>query len=245
MIPIKDDNPTRITPYVTWTLLAINIGVFALQFSVQSSGGPQAAQEMIYSFGLVPAVLIGERQLPPEIAVLPAEATIFTSMFMHGGLLHLGGNMLYLWIFGNNIEDSMGHGRFIVFYLLCGIAAAFAQVAVNPGSTVPMVGASGAISGVLGAYLLLFPRAHVLVLLPIFVFIQILRLPALIVLGLWFVFQLLSGVSAGAGTGGGVAFWAHIGGFVAGMALIFLFRKDGFAGARRHSGGRGGRGPWG
>jgi membrane associated rhomboid family serine protease len=242
MIPIKDDNPTRITPYVTWTLMAINIGVFVLQFMAQSAGGPQAAQELVYSFGLIPAVLLDQRQLPPDLAVLPAEATIFTSMFMHGGLLHLGGNMLYLWIFGNNIEDSMGHGRFLVFYLLCGIAAAFAQVTVNPASTVPMVGASGAISGVLGAYLVLFPRAHVLVILPIFFFIQLLRLPALVVLGLWFVFQLLSGVSAGDGGGGGVAFWAHIGGFVAGMVLIFLFRSNDFR-SRRSFMGR--RGPWG
>ena len=154
---------------------------------------------------------------------MPPTLTVFTSMFMHGGWMHLIGNMLYLWIFGNNIEDSMGHVRFVIFYLLCGVAAVFAQALPNTDSTIPMIGASGAISGVLGAYLLLFPRAHVLVLIPLGFYAHTTRLPAMVVLGFWFLLQLLNSALADPGQGG-VAFGAHIGGFIAGMVLLPLFK---------------------
>ncbi len=218
LIPLRDDNPTRSTPVVSYGI----IGACVLVYLWQASLGPSAGQAAVYALGLVPAVLLQGASLPPEIALLPPVATVFTSMFLHGGWLHLIGNMLYLWIFGDNIEDSMGHGRFIVFYLLCGIAAALAQALPAPGSEIPMVGASGAISGVLGAYLILHPRAHVLVLVPLGVFSQVTRLPAVLVLGLWFLLQLISEI--GAPEGAGVAFRAHIGGFMAGMALIPFFK---------------------
>jgi membrane associated rhomboid family serine protease len=158
--------------------------------------------------------------------MVPAVMTPVTAMFLHGGWMHLIGNMLYLWIFGNNVEDAMGHGRFIAFYAVCGLAAAAAQAALDPASRIPMIGASGAIAGVLGAYALLYPRAKVLVLIPIFVIFTTVRLPALWVLGGWFVLQLINGALADP-AGGGVAWWAHIGGFAAGLALIWLFkRKD-------------------
>jgi membrane associated rhomboid family serine protease len=222
MIPLKDDNPTEIRPLVSYTVLAACVAVFLWQFSLV-----QAAQrEMVFALGMVPAVLFGQASLPPDVALVPPVATLFTSMFLHGGWMHLIGNMLYLWIFGDNVEDAMGHTRFLVFYLLCGLAAALAQAALNPGSEVPMVGASGAISGLLGAYLVLHPKAHVLVLIPLGVFTQIVRLPALVVLLLWFGLQLFQQLGSPGG-GGGVAFMAHIGGFVAGMVLILLFKRRG------------------
>ncbi|HEY5790492.1 MAG TPA: rhomboid family intramembrane serine protease [Gammaproteobacteria bacterium] len=176
----------------------------------------------MYSFGMIPAVLFDRVALPDALARIPAEVTVLTSMFMHGGWLHLLGNLLYLWIFGNNVEDRFGHLRFLLFYLLCGIAAALAQALSAPGSEVPMVGASGAISGVLGAYLLLWPRARILVLVPLGIIFWTLRLPALVVLGLWFALQLVSSLATDPGQGG-VAFLAHVGGFVAGMVLLPLF----------------------
>jgi membrane associated rhomboid family serine protease len=221
LIPLRDDNPTRSTPVVSYGI----IGACVLVYLWQATLGPSAGQAAVYALGLVPAVLLQGASLPPEIALIPPTATVFTSMFLHGGWLHLIGNMLYLWIFADNIEDSMGHGRFIVFYLLCGIAAALAQALPAPGSEIPMVGASGAISGVLGAYLILHPRAHVLVLVPLGFFSQITRLPAVLVLGLWFLLQLISEI--GAPLGAGVAFRAHIGGFMAGMALIPFFKYRG------------------
>ena len=221
MIPLHDDNPTSITPFITIGVVVSCVLVFLWQFAQ----GPGAQQQVIVSLGLIPAVLFGHVQLDPEVVRVAPAATLLTSMFMHGGWLHLIGNMLYLWIFGNNVEDAMGHGRFLLFYLLCGLAAAMAQALPDPSSTIPMVGASGAISGVLGAYLLLYPKARVLVLIPLGFFTQMVRLPAIWVLGLWFVIQLLSGL-ASAGSQGGVAFGAHIGGFVAGMALIPWFRHS-------------------
>jgi membrane associated rhomboid family serine protease len=179
-------------------------------------------EESVYAYGLIPGVLLGGEHLPPELAVVPPWMTVFTSMFLHGSLMHLLGNMLYLWIFGDNIEDRFGHGRYLFFYVVCGIAAALAQALPDPHSQVPMVGASGAISGVLGAYALMYPRAHVTVLIPLGFFSQLTRLPALLVLGLWFVLQLASNMLA-AGAGAGVAFRAHIGGFVAGMLLMPVF----------------------
>jgi membrane associated rhomboid family serine protease len=217
MIPLHDDNPTRTFPFVSVFFIVVNIAIFIFEVSLPN---PQAVEAFFASYALVPAELT---QSPS----LPVIGTIFSSMFLHGGWLHLIGNMLYLWVFGNNIEDSVGHIRFIIFYLVCGVGAAGTQVFIHPDSTIPMVGASGAVSGVLGAYLLIYPRARVLVLVPIWIFLKFVRVPAWIVLLLWFGLQLLSGaVSLGQVASGGVAFWAHIGGFVAGMLLIPVFKKS-------------------
>jgi membrane associated rhomboid family serine protease len=219
LIPLKDDNPTRGFAVITVALIGACIAVFLWQVSL----GDRAGQLAVYRFGVVPGALLDYLARPPELHAVPDWATVFTSMFLHGGWMHLIGNMLYLWIFGDNVEDAMGGVRFLAFYLICGIAAVAAQALPAPTSAVPMIGASGAISGVLGAYLLLHPRAHVLVLIPLGLFSQIIRLPAMLVLGLWFGLQLLSEIIAGEGSG--VAFRAHIGGFVAGMALVHLFRR--------------------
>ncbi len=234
MIPLHDDNPTTIKPVITVALIVACAMVFLWQFSL----GEFSSLKAIYSLGVVPAVLLGSGRLPPELAAVPTELTLLTSMFLHGGWMHLIGNMLYLWIFGNNIEDAMGHGRFVAFYAVCGIAAGLAQALQDPGSTVPMIGASGAISGVLGAYLLLYPKARVLVLIWLGFFIHTVRLPAGYVLGFWFVLQYFNALVSGQ-AGGGVAWWAHIGGFITGMALILVFRHKNVP----LFGGR--RGPWG
>ncbi|MFQ5643402.1 MAG: rhomboid family intramembrane serine protease [Thiogranum sp.] len=218
MIPLHDDNPTRITPYVTIGFITISVLVFLWQLSLGA-----AVQHAVYSLGMIPATLLGGKSLPDELVMIPAWMTLFTSMFMHGGWMHLIGNMLYLWIFGNNVEDAMGHTRFIVFYLVCGVAAALTQALPDTGSEIPMIGASGAVSGILGAYLLMYPHARVLVAIPIGIIITTLRIPAVYVLGFWFLMQLISSALAG-GQQGGVAFGAHIGGFIAGMALIPLFK---------------------
>jgi membrane associated rhomboid family serine protease len=219
LIPLHDDNPTELVPVVTVALIAACVLVFLWQ----SGLGDQGNEAAVISLGVIPAVLLDRVELPPELALVPAGLTPLTSMFLHGGFMHLAGNMLYLWIFGNNVEDAMGHVRFVIFYLLCGIAAVFGQVLQNPGSEIPMIGASGAISGVLGAYLLLYPQARVLVAIPLGLIVQTMRLPAAIVLGLWFVIQIFSSVAAGDGPG--VAWFAHIGGFVAGLVLITVFRR--------------------
>lgn len=218
MFPLHDDNPTRITPVVTIVFIVMCVSVFFWQFSL----GPRFEQAM-YSFGAIPAVIFGHKDLPATLDIVPSWTTVFTSMFMHGGWMHLIGNMLYLWIFGNNVEDSMGHARFIIFYILCGIAAFLAQSLPETQSAIPMVGASGAISGVLGAYLLLYPHARVLVAIPIGFIIHTTRLPAGWVLAFWFVLQIVSSLLAG-DQQGGVAFGAHIGGFIAGMVLIPFFK---------------------
>ncbi|MCC6714564.1 MAG: rhomboid family intramembrane serine protease [Gammaproteobacteria bacterium] len=220
MIPLHDDNPTRIAPVVTMVTIAACALVFLWQMSLGGEGGQRA----VYSLGVIPAVLFDRAELPAELALVPAEATVFTSMFLHGGIMHLVGNMLYLWIFGNNVEDAMGHVRFAIFYLLCGVAAAVGQAWMHPDSQVPMIGASGAISGVLGAYLLLYPHARVLTVVPLGLYAPIVRLPALLVLGFWFVMQLFASAAAGGGGKGGVAWFAHIGGFIAGMVLIPFFK---------------------
>jgi membrane associated rhomboid family serine protease len=220
LIPLRDDNPSATPPVVTIAFIVLCVLVFLWQLSFGADGG----QRIVYALGVVPAVLLGQGQLPPDLSLVSPWMTIFTSMFMHGGWMHLIGNMLYLWIFGDNVEDSMGHGRFIVFYLACGAAAVFAQALPDPSSTVPMVGASGAISGVLGAYLLLYPHARVLVAIPFGFYLHTMRIPAGLVLVLWFGLQLLSNAMAQAGQGG-VAFRAHIGGFVAGMILIPIFKQ--------------------
>jgi membrane associated rhomboid family serine protease len=219
-IPLYDDNPTSRPAVMTWALIAACVLAFLWQVSLGPAGGERA----VYGLGVIPVVLFGRAELPPELALVPSWATILTSMFLHGGWLHLLGNMLYLWIFGNNVEDAMGPGRFLAFYLLCGTAAALAQSLAGPLSTVPMIGASGAIGGVLGAYLMLHPRANVYLLVVIVFFVRFISVPAALVLGLWFVMQFLSGASTPVG-GGGVAFWAHVGGFVAGMVLVPVFKR--------------------
>ena len=173
-------------------------------------------------YALIPSELLGGQDLPPRIS-LPLWATLITSIFLHGGIMHVVGNMLYLWIFGDNVEDAMGPIRFLIFYLLCGLAAAFAQIAVGPGSSIPMVGASGAIAGVLAAYFMLYPHNRILTLVPLFFFLRLVSLPAVFLLGFWFVLQLINGAGS-VGGGGGVAYFAHIGGFVAGLLLVFPFR---------------------
>jgi len=225
MIPLRDDNPTRTFPLVTIVLIVLNVLVFFYQFSIGL--GTSAFQ-----YGLIPAELTQQAdlvyggrgtELPPGVGVYnlnPAWFTIFTSMFMHGGLMHILGNMWYLWIFGNNVEDAMGKGRFIAFYLLSGIAAAALQIVLGPGSHIPMVGASGAIAGVLGAYLLLFPGSRVLCIIPLGFVWFTRELPAWLVLGFWFVLQLISGLGAlGMQQTGGVAYAAHVGGFIFGLVF--------------------------
>jgi membrane associated rhomboid family serine protease len=219
MIPLHDDNPISIRPVVTVFLIAACAAAFLWQLSLGGDGFERA----VYGLGLIPAVLFGSAGLSAELAMAPASFTVFSSMFLHGGWMHLIGNMLYLWIFGNNIEDSMGHFRFIVFYLLCGVAAALAQALSAPASQIPMIGASGAVSGVLGAYLLLFPHARVQMVVPMGLVLHTFRLPAMVVLGLWIGFQLISSAITSS-EGGGTAWFAHIGGFVAGMVLIPLFK---------------------
>lgn len=220
MIPLHDDNPAAITPHVTIAVIAACTLVFLWQLSVSDG------ERVIFALGVIPAVLVGKANLDPALAMVPPAITVLTSMFLHGGWMHLIGNMLYLWIFGNNVEDAMGHARFIVFYLLSGTAAVFAQSLPDPASTTPMIGASGAISGVLGAYALLYPHARVLVVIPFGFYLHTTRLPAAWVLGFWFAMQLLSDVLAGT-QGGGVAFRAHLGGFLAGALLIPLFKRRG------------------
>jgi rhomboid family protein len=223
VFPLKDDNPSNSAPVVTVALIVLNALFFVYQISLEAGGadGARAGQAFIEEFGLVPCRLTGACRVGPE---LPSPIlTIFTSMFMHGGLFHIGGNMLYLWIFGNNVEDTLGHGRYLLFYLLSGVAAALAQTAVGPSSVVPMVGASGAVSGVLGAYLLLFPRAHVTTLIILGFFFRLVQIPAMVVLGFWIVLQLLNGLGS-FGSSGGVAFFAHIGGFLAGMGLLYVLK---------------------
>jgi membrane associated rhomboid family serine protease len=218
VIPLRDINPTRSRPVVTYALIAANVAVFLYQF--QLSRTPGAFDEFLLRWGFVPYFFAKE----PHWGSIE---TPFTSMFMHGDFLHLISNMWFLHIFGDNIEDVLGRSRFILFYLLCGLVAAFAQLIVEPGSRVPMVGASGAIAGVLAAYLRLFPRARVLTLIPIFIVPFLRELPAVFFIVLWFVVQLISGIgSLGAlGRGGGIAFFAHIGGFVAGLWLLALFGR--------------------
>jgi membrane associated rhomboid family serine protease len=216
MIPLRDDRTARTFAFVTIARILLNTVVFLHELSLRN---PDRVEAFFATFSLTPARLT---QTPSPDSYL----TVFTSMFLHGGWMHIIGNMLYLWIFGRNVEDSVGHFKFIVFYLLCGVAAAAAQVAIAPDSTVPMIGASGAISGVLGAYLLLFPRARVLVLFPIWIFWRVFYVPALLLLVVWFGIQLLSGLAVvSMDANGGVSFWAHVGGFVAGMLLIPIFKK--------------------
>jgi len=214
MIPLKDDNPTSRRPIITYFIIGLCTVIFLIQISSES----YKTGELFYSYGLIPSVLMGHNQLPMDLYAIPAFITIFSSMFMHGGFMHLIGNMLYMWIFADNIEDNLGITKFIIFYLLCGIGAAMTQVLMDTHSQIPMIGASGAIGGVLGAYLINHPKAKVLVLIPFGFFSQLLKIKALYVLGFWFILQFIS-------SGGGVAYAAHIGGFVSGMILILFFNK--------------------
>jgi membrane associated rhomboid family serine protease len=219
VIPIRDHLSTSRVPYVTYAVVGSCVLVFLWQLGL---GSPRD-QEVVYALGAIPAVIFGDARLPADLVMVPPIATVFTSMFMHGGWMHLIGNMLYMWIFADNVEDSMGHVRFLVFYLICGVAAVLAQALPDLSSQVPMIGASGAISGVLGAYLLLFPRARVLVMIPLGFIMKAHYLPAAAVLGFYFVLQVVMTVMAPA-AGGGVAFAAHLGGFVTGAALIVVFK---------------------
>jgi membrane associated rhomboid family serine protease len=232
MLPLKDDVPSRSVPFITVLLIAANVGAFLYQVSLEVGAGAtaqRAAADFITEFGVVPCRLTG--RCPANEFPAPF-VTIFTSMFLHGGLFHIGGNMLYLWIFGDNVEDTLGHVRFLLLYIVSGIAAAIAQTLVNPQSEIPMVGASGAVSGVLGAYLLLFPHATILTLVTFGFFIRFVHIPAIVVLGFWIVVQFLSGfvtygmTARGGGETGGVAWFAHIGGFVAGIVLLFMLRPS-------------------
>lgn len=225
MVPLKDDNPTRITPYITYGLILLNVLIFLYEVSLM---GPQL-ETFFRTWAVVPSQLTAALEGDPNVSLFQEGLTLITSQFLHAGLLHLGGNMLYLWIFGNNVEEQMGHGRFIMFYLLCGILAALAQWFFARYSDIPSLGASGAIAGVMGAYIIRFPRARILTLLPIFIFITVIRVPAYFFLGLWFVQQAFYGVaSLGPDTNigmqnGGVAYWAHAGGFVFGALLGPIF----------------------
>ncbi len=236
MFPLRDDVPSRQFPLVTVSIVVVNVLVFLFQVLA----GP-AASSIVDLFGIVPARMTTQWQ-NPLVAL-----TFVSSMYLHGGWAHLIGNMWYLWIFGDNVEDRMGRGRFFVFYTLCGLVAGVLQIVAAPRSTIPMIGASGAIAGVLGAYLLLYPRARVSTLVPLFFFIRIVWLPAIVVLGSWFAMQLLNGLASLSVVvqTGGVAWWAHIGGFVAGMVLLPVFRRRGVQPpSRRPAGGYDARVRW-
>ena len=212
MIPLKDNVPTRTFPIITITIVLVNILIFAWSLTLSQT----LETELVYRFALVPKELL--IALTTRLDLLPYNClTIFTSMFLHGGILHVAGNMLYLWIFGNNVEDRIGHGRFVIFYLLSGLVAAAAQVSFDPSSPVPMIGASGAVSGILGAYLLLFPRAKVKTLIFIIVFITTVDIPAMLLLTIWFFMQIAFA------HGEGVAWFAHVGGFVFGLIFVKAF----------------------
>jgi len=232
MIPIRDDNPSVLTPYTTIAIIILN-GIS--WFLLQGLGTEPALSSSVCRFALVPGDLLGTMAPGSNFPVgpgaicqtgtSPAWFTLLSSMFMHGSWLHLLGNMWFLWIFGNNVEDAMGHGRFILFYLLCGLAAAALQLMFTSNPEIPMVGASGAIGGVMGAYILLYPRVQVHMLVILGFFVTTIAVPAVLMLGYWFLIQLLGGFTSVTSQGGGVAFWAHIGGFAAGAGLIYAFRN--------------------
>ncbi len=245
MIPIRDENPHFLTPYATYALVALNVLAWIF---VQGFGGEPTLARSVCTLGLVPGELLQSTTVGTAVPIAPNLAcvvtdtpswpSLITHMFLHGSWMHIIGNLWFLWIFGNNVEDSMGHVRFVVFYLLCGLAAAAIQMASNPASAVPMVGASGAIGGVMGAYVLLYPRVKVHMLLWLGFYVTTFELAAMWMLGYWFVVQLIGGVGSLGATGGGVAFWAHIGGFVAGAALIWFFKVDEYVARHPHYGWR-------
>ena len=221
-IPLYDDTPKIHMPLATAALVAACSLVFLWQIGLP----PRTAERAIYSYGMIPAVLLGSAELPARLQIIPSWLTLITCQFLHAGLLHLLGNMLYLWVFGRSVESVLGFGRYLVLYLASGVVAALTQAFVNPTADVPMIGASGAIAGVLGAYLILKPRGNVVVLIWIFIFVRLVSVPAVFLLGLWFLLQVVSGLSATPGELG-VAFWAHVGGFVAGICLVVVLRRPG------------------
>jgi len=238
MFPYKDDNPTLMTPVATYLLIGLNVAAWVF---AQGFGTEPLLSTSVCELGLIPGAVLGT--IPPGTPVPgaghfdcqtgPANwLTVVTSMFLHGGWFHLLGNLWFLWVFGNNVEDSMGKIRFVAFYVATGVAAAAAQAAVNPASAIPMVGASGAISGVMGAYIVLYPRVRVHMLVFLGVFITRIAVPAVAMLGYWFLLQVVGGIPALQSESGGVAFWAHAGGFAAGMLLVLMFRNPDLVAAR-------------
>ena len=221
MIPISDDNPARRAAIVTWTIIGLCVAVYVWERSLGSQ-----MNAALFALGFVPSSFFSNHALATGGIAIPAVLTIITSMFLHGGILHLGGNMLYLWIFGNNVEDAFGHVRFLLFYLVCGAAAALAMAYISPSSRVPMIGASGAISGVLAAYVLLYPRARVTVIVPLGIILWPFSITAMWVVGFWFLLQLVSAGLADPGQPG-TAWWAHVGGFAAGLLLTPLMKPRG------------------
>jgi membrane associated rhomboid family serine protease len=231
MFPLRDDNPTLSLSLVTFAIIAINAALWVL---LQGMGSEPGLSSSVCAYGLIPARVFGlahpgtRVELGPGVACVIGAGggwlTVLSSMFMHGSWFHIIGNMWFFWVFGNNVEDSMGHARFALFYLLCGLAAAAAQAVVNPASQIPMVGASGAIGGVMGAYAILYPNARVHTLIFLGFFARMIIVPAWMMLGYWFVLQILGGLPSLASESGGVAFWAHVGGFAAGVVLIYPFR---------------------
>ena len=221
MFPLRDKIPSKTFPFITVSLIVINLVVFFYELSLG-----QQLNSFLNTFSIIPSQF-NEAINQPSIQIFPIGFTLFSSVFLHGGWMHVIGNMWYLWIFGDNVEDSTGHFRFLIFYLLCGILAGITHILLNPFSTVPTIGASGAIAGVMGAYFLLFPKSKILTLIFIFIFIQIIEIPAVFFLGFWIILQFISGsMSRGlVDSGGGVAWWAHIGGFLVGVTLILLFKK--------------------
>ncbi len=240
MFPYRDENETQRTPYVTLAFIALNVLAWVF---VQGAGASLPLARSVCDLGLIPGELTGA--LPPGTRFPIGDGLVcltesghqvshlITSMFLHGSWMHLIGNMWFLWLFGNNVEDSMGRPRFVIFYLVCGLAAALVQVITNPASGIPMVGASGAISGVMGGYLVLFPHVRVFAVVPLGFFLTSVALPAWIMLVYWFVIQFVSGLAAFGGDVGGVAFWAHVGGFVAGLVLVKLFARSDYLAAHR------------
>ncbi len=229
MIPISDANRTQRFPFVNLSLILVNILVFLYEVTLSNSLTlTQATRDLVMFFNqwaVVPSEYTGGPSVPPDVT--PVFLTLFTAMFMHGSLLHIGSNMLFLWVFGDNVESNMGHLKYLVFYLISGVLASAAHILFNLGSAVPSLGASGAIAGVLGAYLVLFPRAQVRTLIILFIFITMTRVSAVVLIGIWFLLQFAQGIielGMPRGETGGVAVWAHVGGFIAGVLLVFVFR---------------------
>jgi len=231
-IPLRDDNPTGIPPLVTALIIAFNLLVWVF---VQGLGTEPALSHSVCTLGLIPAELLGNARPGTRVPLgdidcyigHPNWLTPFTSMFLHGGWLHIIGNLWFLWVFGDNVEDALGHGRLLVFYIVCGLAAAATQVLASPTSTLPMIGASGAIGGVMGAYAVRYPRSRVLTLIVLGFYVRTVWVPAWLMLGYWFLLQFLGGLPAHGSEEGGVAFWAHVGGFVAGAVLVYPLSRRG------------------
>ena len=240
MIPLKDDNPTSSRPIVSYSIVFFCAIIFLAQLGLNEV----ELKEFTYSYGLIPSVLVGIDQLPDNLNKISPVGTIFTSMFMHGGWMHLIGNMLYLWIFADNIEDDLGTLNFVIFYFACGVGAAMSQVIVDINSQIPMIGASGAIGGVLGAYLINYPNTRVLVLIPFGFFSQLLKIRALYVLGFWFILQFVNSFFSSS-SGGGVAYAAHIGGFISGVILILFFNRKVIKKNHKNRSVKKNKGPWG